>query len=407
MKNQTRKFEFTGAAGQNLDGRLELPLAGKPRAVALFAHCFTCSKASHGAVRISTALAAQGIATLRFDFTGLGGGGREFADSGFAANVADLIAAADALRDQGVGAPQLLVGHSLGGAAVIAAASKIPELRAVATVGAPFAVDHVLHQLGDGLSEVEANGDTDVTIGGRQFRVGKDFVEQMRDQPQDERLANLETPLLVLHAPDDAIVPFSEGEAIYAAAIQPKSFIALGNADHLLTRDGAAQGVASQIAAWADGYLDPAPEDEGEELFEGLVRMESIGEHYTQLARSATHEWISDEPKRLGGDDLGPTPYDLLLSALGSCTAITLQMYAGRKKWPLEHVEITLEHSREHKADCEDCNNGAGQMDVIDRVIKLRGNLDEEQRNKLLQIADKCPVHKTLTNRIEINALAG
>jgi len=407
MENQTRKFEFAGAEGQKLDGRLELPLSGKPRAVALFAHCFTCSKSSHGAVRISTALAAHGIATLRFDFTGLGGSGGEFADSGFAANVADLIAAANALRDQGIGAPQLLVGHSLGGAAVIAAASDIPELRGVATIGAPFAVDHVLHQLGDGLAEVETQGDSDVTIGGRQFRVGRKFVEQMRGQPQDDRLAKLATPLLVLHAPDDAIVPFSEGEAIFAAAAQPKSFIALGHADHLLTRDGAAKDVASQIAAWADSYLDPEPGHGGEELFEGLVHMESIGEHYTQLARSAAHEWIADEPKRLGGDDLGPTPYDLLLSALGSCTAITLQMYAGRKKWPLEHVEVTLEHSREHKADCEDCNNKAGQMDVIDRVITLRGNLDEDQRSRLLQIADKCPVHKTLTNRIEINTLAG
>jgi len=406
MKNQTRKFEFTGAAGQKLDGRLELPLTGQVRAVALFAHCFTCSKASHGATRISAALAAQGIATLRFDFTGLGDSGGEFADSGFAANVDDLVAAANALRDSDVGAPQLIVGHSLGGAAVIAAASRIPELRAVATVGAPFSVDHVLEQLGGGVEQIETDGDTDVTIGGRSFRVGRDFVAQMRDQPQGERLAALETPLLVLHAEDDAIVPFAEGEAIYAAAAQPKSFITLANADHLLTRDGAAQGVATQIAAWADGYLDPLADDAAE-VVEGLVSLSSVGGKFTQLVRSTSHQWLADEPKSFGGDDLGPTPYDLLLSALGACTAMTLKMYADRKKWPLTHVEVTLEHSREHREDCETCNNSANQIDIIDRIVTLRGDLDDEQRTRLLEIAEKCPVHRTLTNRIEINTLAG
>lgn len=405
MHHITEKFAFTGSNGQKLDGRLERPLAGPVRAVALFAHCFTCTKSSHGAVRIAAALASAGIATLRFDFTGLGGSGGDFADSGFAANVADLVAAADALRD-GPGAPQLLVGHSLGGAAVIAAADAIPEIRAIATVGAPFMVDHVLEQLGTGLSAVEEQGEAEVELGGRPFRVTRDFVNQMRDQPQADRLAKLETPLLVMHALDDSIVPFSEAEAIFGAAAHPKSLVTLGHADHLLTRDGAAQNVAAQISHWADGYLDAAPAITTD-LDNGLVHLESVGDSYTQIARTAGHQWIADEPRALGGNDLGPTPYDLLLSALGSCTAITLQMYAARKKWQLTGVEVTLEHSREHKADCENCNNTANRVDIMDRVITLAGDLDDSQRARLLEIADKCPVHKTLTNRVEINTLAG
>lgn len=410
MHNRTEKFTFTGRNGQKLDGRLELPLAGNPKAVALFAHCFTCSKSSHGAVRISAALAAHGIATLRFDFTGLGGSGGEFANSGFVANVADLVSAADALRTHGAGAPQILIGHSLGGAAVIAAAAEIPELRAVATIGAPFEVDHVLGQLGEGLKKIEEQGDSDVTIGGRQFRVGREFVGEMRGQPQSARLKHMAQPLLVLHAPDDTIVPFSEAEEIYTAASQPKSIIALGNADHLLTRDGAARNVAAQIASWAQQYLDEADDGAGEQLLEGLVHTQSAGTKFTQVLRSHTHQWLADEPERLGGDDLGPTPYDLLLSSLGACTAMTMQMYAQRKKWALDHVEVTLEHSREHKADCEDCNNadadGGGRMDVIDRVIVIEGDLNAQQRERLLEIADRCPVHKTLTNHLEINTMA-
>lgn len=411
MAHKTEIFRFTGSNGQRLDGRLERPLTGNVRAVALFAHCFTCTKSSHGATRISAALAQAGIATLRFDFTGLGGSEGEFADSGFAANVEDLIAAANALRDNapqiaGISAPQLLIGHSLGGAAVIAAASAIPEIRAVATIGAPHMVDHVLAQLGTQLAEVESKGEALVTLGGRDFRVTDSFVNQMRGQPQSERLAGLARPLLVLHAPDDNIVPFSEAEAIYADAAQPKSLITLGNADHLLTRDGAAQNVAAQIAHWADGYLDEAPQMNND-LDAGLVRVNSLGSGFTQRVETPDHNWLADEPRALGGDNLGPTPYDLLLSSLGACTAMTLQMYAARKKWPLSHVEVTLEHSREHKADCEDCNNSQNRVDIIDRVVKIEGDLDDKQRARLLEIADKCPVHKSLTNHMEINSLAG
>ncbi len=411
MTHKTEKFRFTGSNGQKLDGRLERPIDGQIRAVALFAHCFTCTKSSHGATRIAAALADSGIATLRFDFTGLGGSEGDFADSGFSANVQDLVAAADALRDHGPefassSAPQLLVGHSLGGAAVIAAAEFIPEVRAVATVGAPHMVDHVLEQLGTQLAEVESKGEAVVKLGGRDFHVTDHFVNQMRGQPQSERLAKLTQPLLILHAPDDAIVPFSEAEAIYADAAQPKSLVTLGNADHLLTRDGAAQNVAAQIAHWADGYLDAAPPIEND-LDAGLVHLASIGNTFTQLVQTPDHQWLADEPRSFGGDNLGPTPYDLLLSSLGACTAMTLQMYAARKKWPLTHVEVTLEHSREHKADCEDCNNTQNRVDIIDRVIVIEGDLDADQRKRLLEIADKCPVHKTLTNKVEINTLQG
>lgn len=404
MQNRSVRFQFEGKGGQKLDGRLELPLSGKPRAVALFAHCFTCTKSSHGATRISAALAAEGIATLRFDFTGLGGSGGEFANAGFAANVDDLVAAADALAKDGPGAPQLLVGHSLGGAAVIAAAGQIDSVKAIATVGAPFEVEHVLLQLGDGLKKVEEDGEAEVQIGGRPFRVAKSFIDQTRNQPQDERLAKLGRPLLVMHAPDDDIVPFAEAEALFAAASQPKSFTALGHADHLLTREGAGQRVAAQIAAWATPWLDFADIDKPE-LEGSLVRVSGTGGKFTQLVETADHELLADEPASVKGDNLGPTPYDLLLAALGSCTSMTIKMYADRKGWKLEQAQVLLEHSREHRADCEDCNNG--QIDVIDRVISLDGDLDEEQRAKLIDIADRCPVHRTLTNHIEINSLPG
>lgn len=403
MHNQSQKFQFTGVNGQRLDGRLEMPMSRRPKAVALFAHCFTCTKSSHGAMRVSAALAAEGIATLRFDFTGLGGSEGKFADSGFSANVDDLVAAAKALKEDGPGAPQLLVGHSLGGAAVVAAADQIASVRAVATVGAPFEVEHVLHQLGDGLKKVEADGGAEVEIGGRPFFVERSFIDQTRGQPQDKRLAQLNRALLVMHAPDDDIVPYAEGEAMYAAAQQPKSFISLGHTDHLLTRDGAGRRVAAQIAAWAEPWLDMTEYDS--DLDEALVRVEKIGEKYTQLVQTAGHEWLADEPASVGGDNLGPTPYDMLLAGLGACTSMTMKMYADRKKWDLTGARVLLEHSREHRADCEDCEKS--QIDVIDRVVVLEGDLDEEQRARLMEIADKCPVHRTLTNRIEINTLAG
>lgn len=404
MPSTTEKFQFTGRDGQTFDGRLELPPRGAPVAVALFAHCFTCTKQSRAATQVSAALAGNGIAVLRFDFTGLGGSEGEFANSGFASNVADLVSAADALRER-MTAPAILIGHSLGGAAVIAAAERIAEAKAVATIGAPFDVEHVLGQLGEDLAKVEAEGEADVHIAGRAFRVGRDFVDQTRNQPQQKRIARLGKALLVMHAPGDDIVGIDNASLIFEAAKHPKSFVSLDGYDHLLTDAHAGRYVAGLIAAWAARYVT---EDEAATHAHprGIVTVESAGGKYTQRVQAGPHAYLVDEPATLGGDDLGPTPYDHLLTALGTCTSITMQMYAARKDIPLQGVKIELEHSRDHVDDCVSCNNDDNRIDVMDMAIELVGDLTDEQRKRLLEIADKCPVHKTLENRIDIHTTA-
>ena len=401
MTSTTEKFQFTGKDGQTLDGRLEIPRGGAPVAMALFAHCFTCTKQSRAATQVSASLAEQGIAVLRFDFTGLGGSEGEFANSGFVSNVADLVAAADALRERH-SAPSLLIGHSLGGAAVIAAAEHIAEVKAVATIGAPFDVEHVLGQLGDDLARVEADGEADVHIAGRAFRVGQEFVEQMRNQPQEARIAGLDAALLVMHAPGDTIVSIDNASLLFQAASHPKSFVSLDGYDHLLTERHAGRYVAGLISAWAARYVE-TDEEAREEHRTGVVTVETAGGKFTQRVEAGPHAFLADEPLSFGGDDLGPTPYDLLLAGLGTCTAMTLQMYAARKKIPLQSVKVELEHSREHVEDCATCNNDENRIDVIDRAIEIVGDLSAEQHNRLLEIADRCPVHRTLENRIDIH----
>lgn len=401
MSSRTEKFQFTGQAGQTLDGRLELPRGAQPLAFALFAHCFTCTKQSRAATQVSAALAERGIAVLRFDFTGLGGSEGEFANSGFVSNIADLVAAADALRDR-FAAPALLIGHSLGGAAVIAAAEHIAEARAIATIGAPFDVEHVLGQLGEDLAKVEAEGEANVHIAGRAFRVGRGFVAETRNQPQAARIAALGRALLVMHAPGDDVVSVDNASLIFQAAKHPKSFVSLDGYDHLLTERDAGGYVAGLIAAWTARYIEQQDEQDSMPP-RGIVTVESAGGRFTQRVKAGPHTYLIDEPATLGGDDLGPTPYDQLLAALGSCTAITMQMYAARKDIPLQSVRIELEHSREHVEDCTTCNNKDNRVDVIDRAIELVGDLTDEQHARLIEIADRCPVHRTLENRIDVH----
>ncbi|MDT0576961.1 bifunctional alpha/beta hydrolase/OsmC family protein [Croceicoccus sp. F390] len=399
----TDRFRFANRHGHELDARLELPVGGPAPATALFAHCFTCTKDSHAARRITAALAARGFAVLRFDFTGLGDSDGEFANSGFVANVEDLVSAADHLREQGM-APSLLIGHSLGGAAVIAAAEAIPEVSAVATIGAPYEVHHVLHQLGNAPDTLKDEAEVEVTIGGRPFKIGREFVNQALGQPQAERLHRLDAALLVMHAPSDAIVGIENATDIFIAAKHPKSFVSLNDADHLLLKDGAASYAAHVITAWAEPYV-PVMAKSDEPLEEGLVSVETAGGKFAQIVRTAAHEFVADEPLSIGGTDLGPTPYDLLLAGLGACTSMTIRMYADRKKLALDSVKVVLEHGREHAADCS--NPGVSRrIDVIDRTIELRGDLSAEQREKLLTIAEKCPVHRTLENRIEVRTIA-
>jgi putative redox protein len=401
-------WSFPNEKGERLSGRLDLPDTA-PRAWALFAHCFTCGKDILAARRIAAGLAARGIATLRFDFTGLGNSEGDFANTGFSANVADILAAAAGLRAEGR-APALLIGHSLGGAAALAAAAGIPEVRAVAVIGAPFSATHLLDTLEPQLGAMAGDGDAQVTIAGRSFTLSRDFVEDLRRQDQHARIAHLGKALLILHAPDDAIVGIDNARAIFDAARHPKSFMALDGADHLLTRPGDAEFVADLLAAWLPRYLDqPAAPAEPTYSGHAVTVSETGGGRFQQRVEAGGHYLTADEPAAAGGLGSGPNPYDLLLAALGACTAMTLRLYAERKGWPVEQIRVALDHRRIHAEDCADCETKAGLVDEISREIELEGPLDDGQRARLLEIADRCPVHRTLTSEIVIRTslLAG
>lgn len=402
MTEKTSMVHFPGAMGHPLAARLDLP-AGKPAALALFAHCFTCSKDTLAASRISSALVRHGIGVLRFDFTGLGDSGGDFANTNFSSSVADLAAAAAWLRTEHT-APAILVGHSLGGTAVLAAAAQIPEAKAVATIGAPFDPGHVRRLLAPVTAEIEAAGEAEVSLGGRKFRVKKQFLDDIGGQNAHEMISRLRKALLIFHSPRDTIVDIDNAARIFMAARHPKSFVSLDDADHLLTRREDAEYVATVLAAWASRYIDAGS---GKAVREtppsGVVTVtESDEGRFSQWITVGRHQLRADEPVALGGNDLGPSPYDLLLAGLGACTAMTLRMYADQKQWPLERVTVRLRHEKVHAADCEECETREGRIDRIERVIEVRGNLDESQRARLLEIANKCPVHRTLRSEIWI-----
>jgi uncharacterized OsmC-like protein/alpha-beta hydrolase superfamily lysophospholipase len=400
----SQKVSFTGANGIALAARLDLPL-GAPRAYAIFAHCFTCSKDTKAAMYVSAALAEQGIAVLRFDFTGLGGSGGDFANTNFSSNIADLIAAADHVRST-YGPPEILIGHSLGGAAVLAAAPKISDVRAVATINAPFDPSHVLHMMAAARPEIESAGEAEVILAGRPFRIRKQFVEDIQGQRLSDGLAAMRKALLVMHAPLDSTVSIDNASHIFLAAKHPKSFVALDGADHLLTRKEDAQYAGSVLAAWAARYIaNPLSAYDKETLSaaagEVTVASAGIGK-FAQLIAAGRHRLRADEPAAVGGDDTGPAPYDLLLAALGACTSMTLTMYAARKQWPLGRVSVKLRHNKVYADDCAECENTKTKLDRIEREITLEGELDAAQRERLLEIADKCPVHNTLEAGAEI-----
>jgi uncharacterized OsmC-like protein/fermentation-respiration switch protein FrsA (DUF1100 family) len=412
------QFDFFNAEGLRLAGLLDNP-PGEARAYALFAHCFTCGKDVHAAKRIAEGLTALGIAVLRFDFTGLGSSEGEFANTTFSSNVADLIAAADQLR-RVKRAPSILIGHSLGGAAVLAAAAAVPEARAVVTIAAPSDPAHVAGLFKDRLAEIGAHGEVEVTLAGRPFRIRRAFLDDVAEQELNARIAALRKALLIFHSPTDEIVGIDNASRIFAAARHPKSFVSLAGADHLLSRRSDAAYVANVIAAWAERYLDMAPvgaplvgaREPDRAAFtstapsdsdRGLVTVrETRQERLQQEITAGTHRFLADEPVDAGGGDSGPNPYDFLLAALGACTAITLRLYAERKALPLDRVTVSLRHAKIHAADCETCETKEGMIDRIERGIVLEGALDAEQRARLLEIADKCPVHRTLTSEVDI-----
>lgn len=393
----SERVRFPGAEAE-LAGRIDHP-QGPPRGWALFAHCFTCGKDLAAARRIADALAQRGFGVLRFDFTGLGQSEGEFADTTFSSNVADLVAAADFLRRE-QGAPRVLIGHSLGGAAVLAAAQAIEEARAVVTIGAPFEPAHVAHLVEEQAPELRAGGEARVRIGQRSFTLRAGFLADLEQQNQPERIAALRRALLVLHSPVDEVVPVDEARKIYQAARHPKSFVSLDDADHLLSRRADAEYAAEVIAAWSARYLPepaaPAPEEPGR------VRVEGGALGFANTVVAGEHLLRADEPRSVGGTDTGPAPYDFLLAGLGACTSMTLRMYADRKGWPLEGVSVRLRHEKIHAEDCAECETKSGRVDRIERELVLRGPLDPEQRARLLEIADRCPVHRTLEGEIRV-----
>ncbi len=405
MAAQRQKIEFTNQAGEVLAGALELP-SEKPKAFALFAHCFSCSKDIAAASRIARRLAERGFGVLRFDFTGLGHSEGDFANTNFSSNVDDLVSAADYLREH-YEAPTLLVGHSLGGAAVLAAAPRIEESKAVVTIGAPSSPDHVIDQFHAHREQIEVHGEAEVSLAGRPFKIKKQFLDDLNTHSLDATISKLKRALLVMHAPGDATVSIDEAKSIFEKAKHPKSFISLDTADHLLTRKADAEYVAEQIAIWAARYLPQAHEGEATQVrpAKGHVRVHEENHKFLRRIETDDHTLYADEPLKVGGDNLGPDPYEFLLTSLGTCTSMTIRMYANHKKWPLEDLIVDLSHRRDHCADSADCPDTDKLLDIIEREITLVGDLDEGQRARLLEIADRCPVHRTLENDIVVKTV--
>lgn len=398
MANRPQKLEFDGAHGARLAARLDLP-AGKIRAFALFAHCFTCSKDIPAARHIAGALAAEGIAVLRFDFTGLGGSGGDFSSTGFSSNVEDLTRASDFLR-QNFQAPQLLIGHSLGGAAILSVAGDIPEARAVVTIGAPSDADHVIHNFKGAEDKIREEGSGEVDLAGRTFTIRKEFLEDLEQQSVRDKVARLGKALLVLHAPLDETVGIDNATNIFVAAKHPKSFVSLDKADHLLSKSADAAYAARVIAGWVSGYLDEENTANKSEVREGVDVVETGQGKFQAMVASGGHRLLADEPADYGGLDSGLSPYGFLSAALGACTVMTLRMYADRKGVRVDRIGTQVLHDKVHAADCADCadelKEKGGRIDRFERLITLEGDLDDATWARMLEIADKCPVHRTL-----------
>lgn len=406
MSSSPEKFSFPKSNGQELAARLDMP-KGTPQSYALFAHCFTCTKDIFAANRIAKGLTDNGIAVLRFDFTGLGASEGEFANTNFTSNVGDLVAAADHMRKT-LSAPEIIIGHSLGGAAVLSAAKHIPESKAVITVGAPADPSHVVHNFKSSIKEIEDTGEAEVLLVGRPFRIQKQFIDDVKEQNLQKDIKDLRKALLVFHAPLDQTVGIENAADIYNAAKHPKSFISLDDADHLLTKRADADYVANVISSWVDRYIGHVeakspilPKAKKDTVVVGET---GDGKFINAVVTGSGHIFSADEPESVGGNNSGPTPYDLLLAALGACKSMTMRMYADHKGFNLDRAEVKLSHSKIHAEDCEECETEKGKVDHIDTEITITGDLTQEERQKIFEIAEKCPVHKTITGEIIIDA---
>jgi putative redox protein len=396
----SKRVTFTNAEDISLAARLDLPTRNRPDAFALFAHCFTCSKDLRAVGAISRALNRQNIGVLRFDFTGLGESEGDFSQTNFSSNVGDLEAAAEFLEAE-YQAPRILIGHSLGGAAVLQAAERVPSAEAVSTIAAPYDPEHVTRHLDDALEEIQSSGEAQVTLAGRSFTIRKQFLDDLAATRMEKTIRTLERALLVFHAPVDRTVGVNNAARIFEAAKHPKSFVSLDDADHLLTDVDDAEYVGTVLGAWARKYVDFSPDEQPPAEGNVVTRTEDA---YRTEVTAGRHALVADEPESVGGTDAGPTPYDFLLTALGSCTGMTLRMYADRKDWPLEEARVHLSHEKVHATDCDHCDVEDGKIDRIRRQIELTGDLTPEQRERLLEIANKCPVHRTLHSEIDVQS---
>lgn len=395
-----KKIEFI-SNGLSLSGLLETP-ANDVKAYAIFAHCFTCGKDIAAATRIARALVARGIAVLRFDFTGLGNSDGDFSNTNFTSNLDDLRAAAAFLKENYY-APQLLIGHSLGGAAVLAVANEIESVKAVATIGAPSKAEHVIHNFADSIDEIKRDGVAKVQLGFSEFEIQRQFIEDVNKNSQHD-FALYKKSLLVMHSPLDTVVSIDEAEKIYNSVKHPKSFVTLDTADHFLSNKDDAEYAASIISSWADRYIEYETEEAKQNAFaaKGSVVVSEKDHNFTVDVVSDSHHWLADEPTAVGGQNLGPDPYDHLLAGLGACTVMTLRMYAKHKKLAVDDFSVTLSHDRNYYKDCQDCDEADGKVELISRQIKIIGEVSPEERQRLLQIADRCPVHRTLDSKLVV-----
>lgn len=399
---QFQRLEFKNARGERLAGRLDLPAGVRPGTYAIFAHCFTCTKNFNAILNINRSLVKEGIAVLRFDFTGIGESEGDFSGTSFGTNVDDLVAAADFLSSA-YEPPKLLVGHSLGGAAVLQAARRIPSCTAVATIGAPADLSNLHRILRPSRITGAGSGQAEVTLYGKTFRLGEQFVEELGDDRMESAIGHLGRALMIFHSPSDEVVAVENAWRIFGAAEYPKSFVSLEGADHLLTRREDSLYVGSVLASWSARYLGLTPERQvSGGLQDNRIVAKTGRKGYQTEILAGRHKLVADEPIPLGGADTGPNPYDLLVGALGACTSMTLRMYADRKNWPLEGITVRLRHKKIYAEDCEQCETKSGKVDAIDREIELEGDLDEDQRQRLLGIADRCPVHRTLRSEVQV-----
>lgn len=395
-----QKITFENKEGQTLSGRMELPADQHPHNFAIFAHCFTCTKNLSAVKNVSRSLTSNGFGVLRFDFTGLGESDGDFEDTNFSGNVDDLIAASEFLETNYM-TPSLLVGHSLGGAAVIFAASELPSVKAVATIGAPSNPDHVRHLFSAAIDEIKESGNATVTLSGRPFTIKRQFLDDLENRSLPDVVSGFNKALLVMHSPQDTTVGIKNAEEIYKAARHPKSFVSIDGADHLLMNKQDSVYVGDIIAGWSKRYVD-LPEEQQLKTRHQVVASLDKDDGFTTNMKVGNHYMTADEPLSYGGNDFGPSPYELVSAGLSACTAMTIQMYVKRKTWDLTNVEVHTSYSKTHAEDCEQCENDSAKIDTFNREIKLEGDLDDKQIQRILQIADKCPVHRTLHSETQI-----